>query len=473
MATGKVAPTRGSGLGFQHLVINSVLLNLIDPVRGKPTKGHLEGNPDDNTFISHQLKERFLDSFALICSTASSGKETASAVCIEQNQQSGTILRVARNRGLSQQDLGILKRVLQILVATAKGEKLSIQSETEILEEVVYLDKPRILSLVGKLEKSEIGRVFQQAISRLSDRYCDKEILEEPGFSHWIKTCPFTTTTPSSWERSQLISLIKWAAEARWEYPEHLRVLLPYGPMETPPWMETLYKLARYWGAVKSMVKLAAKQPDIFANIHIQDVRPPAQQRFSLSQEKTPLRKALKRLVKQDCEMTINKLAQRWGTDDVDARFRRACRLMLTFHAEMQLLDFYDRNPALVPKLRLMGTSKKACYLCHEFLLQHPLRLRVSACHQKIYPTWMPPSCHDIPGVARNKLFWNFSKHIEKVIVKDLRTGLAAPLRPRNKDSTAGPSLTVTATLPTDVWVRHIARHHLPFEGDRISADEH
>lgn len=119
MATDKVAPTRERSVARKQLLINSVLLSLIDPVRGEPTKWLLDGHPDADVLRKSQLKEKFLDSFALICSTSSSGKETASAVCMEQNQPSGTILRVARNRGLSQQTLIGLERVLQILIAAA------------------------------------------------------------------------------------------------------------------------------------------------------------------------------------------------------------------------------------------------------------------------------------------------------------------------------------------------------------------
>ena len=326
-----------------------------------------------------------------------------------------------------------------------------MQAETEVLVEVVNLDESRILSLVQKLEKGGIQRVFQLAISRLSSNDCNQEILEEPNFRHWVKTCPFMAASINSPGTSQLVSFVKWASQARWDYPEHLQVLLAFGPTLNPFYMEVLHKLARYWGAIKSMVKLAIKHPEVFADIHVQDVKSVAQESFSLLPEKTPLRKALKRLVKEDCEMTMDKLARRWESDDVEAKFRKACRLKLTLHAEMQLLDFYDRNPALVPQLRLMGTSKKACYLCHEYLLRHPLHIRVLACHQKVYPTWMPPSYRDVPKVAKYKIFRDFSKHIEQVTVRELRTGLAASRRSMNKDSTAGPSLTVTATVPTEV----------------------
>jgi hypothetical protein len=107
---------------YKQFFINSALLALIDPVRGTPTKDSLEAYyPQDEFLQSYQVKQRFLDSFAFICSTSSSGKETASAVCMEQNRPSEIILRVARNHGLSLPDLNGLERVLQILIAAARG----------------------------------------------------------------------------------------------------------------------------------------------------------------------------------------------------------------------------------------------------------------------------------------------------------------------------------------------------------------
>jgi hypothetical protein len=272
--------------------------------------------------------------------------------------------------------------------------------------------------------------------------------------------CPFITRTRSFSGTPQLTFLVEWATQARWKYPTHLQVLLTFAQIPTPPWMETLYKLARYCGESKYMVKFAMKQPEVFASIRIQHIEAPAQRTFSLLSEKTPLQGALERLVKNRSMITKTKdrLADRWQTSNVEARLSGACKLRLTLHAEMQLLGFYECNPALVPQLRLMGTSKKACYLCHEYLLLHTFSIRVSACHQKIYPTWMPPPCHDIPGEPKYNCFWRLSKKVEQITIKELKSGLEAPQMPRNKDSTAGPSLTVTATVSTEVWERHIAR---------------
>lgn len=122
------APTKKAKLtqigeaDLKRFVIQSALLNLIDPVRGEPTRTPLDENPDGDMSGGQQLKQTFLDSFALICSTSSSGAETASAVCLEQ-APAGAVLRLARNRGLTTEDLTGLEKVLRILRAVARKGK--------------------------------------------------------------------------------------------------------------------------------------------------------------------------------------------------------------------------------------------------------------------------------------------------------------------------------------------------------------
>jgi hypothetical protein len=112
--------TQIGGADLKRFVMHSALLWLIDPVRGKPTRTSLDENPDGDISGGQQLKQKFLDSFALICSTSKSGAETAAAVCLEQNPPAGSILRVARNRGLTPEALAGLERVLQTLRLVAK-----------------------------------------------------------------------------------------------------------------------------------------------------------------------------------------------------------------------------------------------------------------------------------------------------------------------------------------------------------------
>lgn len=110
------------GNGLSHFVAVSTLLFLLDPVRGKPTVYSLDRHPNDSTWRHDNLQTRFLDSFALICSTASKGAETASAVCLEQDHSSGNILRLARNIGVPDNLIDRLQIVLgKLMVVAFKG----------------------------------------------------------------------------------------------------------------------------------------------------------------------------------------------------------------------------------------------------------------------------------------------------------------------------------------------------------------
>jgi hypothetical protein len=102
----------------KRFVLNSILLSLIEPVRGEPTVYSLDRHPHDDARGNPIAK--FLDSFALICSTRS-GKETVSAVCIEQGGPTGTILRLARNTSTSEELLLRFQAVLDDLTLIAKG----------------------------------------------------------------------------------------------------------------------------------------------------------------------------------------------------------------------------------------------------------------------------------------------------------------------------------------------------------------
>lgn len=462
----KTELTQIGGVDLKRFVIHSTLLALIDPVRGEPTRASLDENPDANISGGLQLIQKFLDSFALICSTSSSGAETASAVCLE-HAPSGSILRVARNRGLTPRDLIGLEKVLKVLqVVAEKGacfipssqkvadgsrdaEMSSTQAESEILLLVVELDRGRILSIGEKVEKSDIRAFIGEAHSR----FITEQVKPETGAKYclrtWLDSCPFTAAPLQTWSPETMVLLISWASQARWQYPEQLKSIFGLDGSRKPSWLDSLYKIAHYHSAIKSMVKLAVKQPEVLKGTHIREVKAPNPSRFSISNDKHHLREAVKRLARKDSSIAMEQLEKHLGTRDTEAKLRKACRLNLTLHAEMQLVAFYEGNSSLSPRMRFIGTSKKACFLCQQYLLQHPLRLKVSACHQKIYPSWMPPPYYPIPG--KNTPFVKLSKSIEQLTEQELKTALTVPRRPRNKDSTAGPSLTDTATVPTEL----------------------
>jgi len=112
-----------TGDAHKRFVIVTSLLYLIDPVRGEPTAHSLDRHPHDSNWRLENLQKKFLDSFALICSTSRTGGKTASAVCLEQGHPAGNVLRLARNLGVPQDLVSQLQQVLNDLSAVAaKGE---------------------------------------------------------------------------------------------------------------------------------------------------------------------------------------------------------------------------------------------------------------------------------------------------------------------------------------------------------------
>lgn len=337
------------------------------------------------------------------------------------------------------------------------SEKSSAQAEPEILRLVVELDRDRILSIAKKISKKEFQDFFQK--TRSSGPLVNqvkKETQANPEFKPWLDECPYLSE--EGWSSSSTrIKLIDWASKARWAYGKQFKSFLKVlGLAEPPDWLESLHKMARYHSAIKSMIKLAAKQPNLFANIQIKDLEAPSSSRFSMGRFNTS--EAIKDLVGNEGGAIMDKLEERLGTHDLERRWRKACPSELTLHGEMQLIVFYEGNPSLVPLTRLMGTSKKACFFCHQYLLQHPLGLQVSACHQKIYPTWMPPPYYPVGRQFKSPQFVKLDNDIRRLAVQELKTALNKPQRPNNKDSTAGPSLTMTATAPTKVGSVKAAR---------------
>lgn len=461
---------------YDRFVALSTLLSLIDPVRGKPTRNSLDENPDGDSSGGQQLKQLFLDSFALICSTSGSGAESASAVCLEQHVAAKATLRMARNRGFTPDDVSGLERILQVLRVTARkgtcllhscltiidkiggADRTPAQAEAEILSLVVELDKARIISLANKIRKGGIQNSLKEAHRRIGAGQVKLKTLHELGLTLWLKNCPFTFELFQTWNHANLTMLIDWASQCRWLYAALLPDLLGFDLKEEPHWLNSLRKIARYRTAIISMVRFAMKQPEVFADIHIEELKAPNSRRFSLDKEKTPLLASVKRLVNDELMLTMERLEKHMDTKDAEAHFRKACRLRMTLHAEMQLIVFYEANPSLVPRMTFIGTSKKACFLCHEYLRQHPLRLQVSACHQKVYPSWMPPPYYPLAGEFKSKPFLKLSKHIEHLATHELKYALNTPRRPRNQDSTAGPSLTISETQLTE-WRKGAELH--------------
>ncbi|OHE92064.1 hypothetical protein CORC01_12645 [Colletotrichum orchidophilum] len=447
------SPEKIPGKAHKRFVMIATLLYLIDPVRGEPTTYGLDKHPLDDSWRYDQPQKKFLDSFALICSTSGVGGETASAVCLEQGHPSGTVLRLARNFGVSEMLKDQLHDILNDLTAVAEKEKSPKEMEPVVLNKIVALTEDKIRAIIEKIRRSEALINIRQAAADIETSPADDSVASS--FRQWVRDLPLLVSLNDSAGLGQLSHYVKWASRSRWVYSEQLEEAFELQDGSLPTWLKHVYKLGRYFTATKAMLKLAVRQPGVFTGIHVKAVEAPEQETFSVGDDKFPLLTVLRSITNANPMELRENLGKTWLTSDPEAKFRRACNTTLTAHAEMQLLSFYDQNPDLTPRLLFMGTSKKACYLCHEFISRHPLTIGVSASHQKIYPTWMLAPCRSTVRKTQKVLLWHISQHLEQTVVRDLQTRLGAPRRPINMDSTAGPSLTSTGTMSTGIWAGH------------------
>jgi hypothetical protein len=58
----------------------------------------------------------------------------------------------------------------------------------------------------------------------------------------------------------------------------------------------------------------------------------------------------------------------------------------------------YEANPSLAPTLAYFGCSKKACFLCQEYLALSPLKPGVRGTHGVCHPNWAVLPSSKIPG---------------------------------------------------------------------------
>jgi hypothetical protein len=172
----------------------------------------------------------------------------------------------------------------------------------------------------------------------------------------------------------------------------------------------------------------------------VEPIIPPPKKQFTLPEEDMPLTCVLRKVIGGRVEEFIPRLAQIWNTTDAETHFRTACSLDPVGHAEMQAVNFYDHNQEWTPKFRFIEVSKKSCYLCHQFLIAHPGRYCVSSCHQKLYPSSIPPPATESKVYKRCK-----------TITTDL---IRCNAQTVPADSTAGVSLSGLTEIGSQVIVR-------------------
>ena len=128
-------------------------------------------------------------------------------------------------------------------------------------------------------------------------------------------------------------------------------------------YIQQVYKLGRYWGLCVYLATASRKYCNIFQSMDLATIRPYRSISSPISFNGPPV----------ECHV----------------------------HAEIQLLIFYDSNPDVsIPKPRVLGVSKAACYLCNLFTKKHA-EFFLSQTHGQLYDQWNVPDLADFDDGQR------------------------------------------------------------------------
>ncbi|KAJ9292675.1 hypothetical protein DTO271G3_8568 [Paecilomyces variotii] len=432
-----MAPLCVTGKVRSRFLHAAVLLRTLDPVRGEPTIHDLDLN-DVGQSRERLLKRKFLDSFALICA-AEKGGDSVSAACLEEGQPQGTIIRIASNTGVKPTVVSQVRSIIDDLNSIASQESHKVDNQDDILLKIVQLDVARIQDYLRNVQDHRKKASYSRSdvSARILKSRPDTALSDLELFFEWLENV--LADKPDT--HSDLVRYIKIVQKAKRDYADLLSVAFSNDGQPTPRWVAVLYKLGRYAVASRVFVQLAVERPALFNPMTVEAILAPDKTPFSRNEISLDL--VLRRLIGNREEEYRSRLSRVWAQTDVETYFREQFPTSLAVHAEMQLLGFYDHDPQKLPSFRFIGVSKKSCYLCDKFLAIHPKSFRVSACHQKLYVSWIPPHSADSRIYAGYRsLTTTLTKTMETVAMQDLLQRLGTPRRQVPADSSAGVSFT-------------------------------
>ena len=103
----------------------AVLLSMLDPVQGEATAHGLDQDIHEMTTPRERLlKQKFLDSFALICAVRKDS-EGVSVVCMEEGAPQETIIQIASNAGVGEKTLREVRELVAVLNTIGDGGMLA------------------------------------------------------------------------------------------------------------------------------------------------------------------------------------------------------------------------------------------------------------------------------------------------------------------------------------------------------------
>lgn len=255
---------------------------------------------------------------------------------------------------------------------------------------------------------------LEGAIVSLHELFCELEKL--------------STTDARSKTGLELIKKIVKGAH-RVQSTRALQVLLgslpDLAPDSSRKILTTVAKLSRYWTISKFLLKLAS-QSRLCQSVDVRTIRYEAQAAPATEPE-AYIDRSINRVYNDERfkrKLTTRKLNSK---KQIRAFVAREVSVKHPVHAEVQLLWYYETNACEI-RPRVIGSSKKACFLCNLFFRLHGGYI-TPATHGRLYTKWGLPRTDNRKAHAAG-LDGTVHGMIE-VVKHKLEGELNSPQRPR------------------------------------------
>jgi hypothetical protein len=233
---------------------------------------------------------------------------------------------------------------------------------------------------------------------------------------------------------------------------------------------EQLYKLLCKLGKPVSvsekMVEAAILLPqDFIQGFQISIVRPSEYQPPPLKGKVTTVQSAAERVFSsQEEKQFVDRLRLLWDEQELSKKLQEHRTTKTRVHAELLLVDHFETyGISLIDgNDKYIGSSKPACFLCHDYIISHPGKFTLSATYHKIDVGWRSPDiASGSPNrqrryINRDQILGQMIQHIREELRHALESRTQG--KPVPADPTAGmPSTIDSHSLDTSTLMRYLS----------------
>lgn len=413
----------------KRLVENITLLYTLCEVPGEPEENDVHSGHDEGRQLSRDRERQLTDSFAFISATTDDMLRVMAVSIEEDPDKKGMTIRLASNTGdLSDitQGLNGIGRTLEqaslrsrIRIArrnrrkadSGPPEKPRIDIQQDLFRQIVTLDEPRILSRLRAMGTRK-GKKKSELLSSLKRVVHDESIFGPDEISQAkitsMRSCTiqlseifsqFETArmnhSPIKVQRDILIDLLIQIGNFDVDCLETVLAMSPVNVIhpDTKAYLpRAMRKIGRYFRIACDLTS-AARSPEytLFRRISVQSIEQPHFDMAFKVDHSVDFDHAVERVTRSSHQHFLDA----YSSEDISAA-RTKFESHMTgriaswkIHAEIQLLLFYVQHPHM-PRPRIIGSSKSACYLCNLFIQLHG-EFGTPRTHGRLYDRWILP----------------------------------------------------------------------------------